>query len=67
MDEVPKNKKVFEKNRLKEQKHEELKKQFEEFNNGERETPPIGPNGKAIRNRLPAIKKESLILQCHCF
>ena len=67
IDEAPENKNVFDNNRKKEEKYEELRKEFEAFKNGTRATPPIGPNGKAIRKRLPPIKKDSLILQCHCF
>ena len=67
IDEAPENKNVDDNNRKKEEKYEELRKEFEAFKNGTRATPPIGPNGKAIWKQLPPIKKDSLILQCHCF
>ena len=57
VDEVPENKKVFEKNRLKEQKHEELKKQFEGFKNGERNPPPNWSEWKGNSEQIASNKK----------
>ena len=62
-----KNSLVLENNRKKEVAHEKLRKEFDEFKNGKRSNLPIGPSGKAVTTRLPALKKEHLILQCHCY
>ena len=66
-DEIPENLNVMENNRKKEKTHNELKIKLDDFKNGLSTEPPIGPNGKPITKRLPAMKKESLIIQCHCY
>ena len=69
IDEPIENKKVFENNRKKEEEIEDLKRQLEEFKDGKRNSPPTGPNGRAITNpsQLPCIKREDIVYHCHCF
>ena len=67
VDEVPVNKHVLSNNLEKEKKFEEQKRHLEDFKAGRKETPPLSSTGRPIKNRIPAVKKESLVLQCHCF
>ena len=69
VDEPTENKTVFETNRQKEIQLEELKKQFDEYKNGKRTTPPTGLNGKPITNanQFPQFKKEDITYHCHCY
>ena len=66
VDEDPNNKNVLENNRKKEDIHNKLRAELEDFKNGRRSTPPVGANGKPVTKRLPPLNREAIILQCHC-
>ncbi len=67
VDEVPENQHVLEHNEKVQKEHSQLKEQFDLFKAGKRKDPPVGKKGKPITSRMPSMKMESFIYQCHCF
>ena len=62
----PENKLVHENNRKKEIENETLREKLDDFKAGRSKTPPLNVLGRAIRDRLPTIAREHLLIQCHC-